>query len=679
MQKIRAALRSAPFILGLAAILAYGLLIPWLGFYWDDWPFAFLAHFYGPLELVRAFAPFRPFLGPIFFLTTSLLGTAPFAWQMLGLVARFTTAFAFYWMLNQVWPGSRRRNLVAALFFLLFPGFSQQWVALTHINQEVLPLIAYLFSFGLTARAIRAPAHRIRSMLLAVVLQFVGLFATEYFIGFEIIRLLLIWYLVDPGGWLQKSVQTLRRWLPYGILLALNGVWLFIYYRSGSYASYELEGMELVSGSLSRSVGGMLLEGLHTLSTALFSAWAPAFAVFKLPFQSSSFLLAFALLVAAFAIFYIFFARSASPADDDPQADGWAGRVILLGVVAILAGRIPSWVAGLPFEVRYDYDRFFLSIMPGASLVVAGVLEYFLRGKRRKIVLTSLLLALALGAQFLNANAYRRDAENQKNLFTQLTWRAPGIQPGTILLTDHIAAIPRESDLGLTAPLNWVYAPDLAARQIPYVLLYTDIRLATGQLPGLARDIPVEVDYRTTHFSGNTSNTLVFFYPEVGCIRVVDPANPLMLQEGVLPANLARAAKWSNLSRINPAASPAALPAAIFGAAAAPDWCYYYQKAELARQSADWNAIVRLGSTAREAGFQPDDPLEWLPFVEGSLRSGSVKEAQTLLRSAFKPRSVRNDTVCLFLQQMAAAPLDAAQAQFIADNRTAYACEEGEQ
>ncbi|MFQ5923650.1 MAG: hypothetical protein ACE5M4_12480, partial [Anaerolineales bacterium] len=37
-----------PVILLLVAAVAYGPLIPWLGFYWDDWPKAWFLHTLGP-------------------------------------------------------------------------------------------------------------------------------------------------------------------------------------------------------------------------------------------------------------------------------------------------------------------------------------------------------------------------------------------------------------------------------------------------------------------------------------------------------------------------------------------------------------------------------------------------------------------------------------------------------
>jgi len=64
--------KGIPLAIFLLTLLTYGTMLPWTGFYWDDWPFAWIAEFLGPAEFIPAFAPFRPFLGPIFFGTTSL-------------------------------------------------------------------------------------------------------------------------------------------------------------------------------------------------------------------------------------------------------------------------------------------------------------------------------------------------------------------------------------------------------------------------------------------------------------------------------------------------------------------------------------------------------------------------------------------------------------------------------
>src|SRR5512145_3355597 len=142
-------------LIAIITVIAYGLLLPLTGFYWDDWPFAWIAEFLGPQEFIPAFAQVRPFLGPIFFITTSLIPPVPLYWQIFALLVRFGIGLAAWWALKSIWPEHSRFALVVSLLVLMFPGYSQHWVALTHINQELIPFIFYLLSFGVSAHAIR--------------------------------------------------------------------------------------------------------------------------------------------------------------------------------------------------------------------------------------------------------------------------------------------------------------------------------------------------------------------------------------------------------------------------------------------------------------------------------------------------------------------------------------------
>ena len=74
-----------PLFFALITVLAYGLLLPFAGFYW---PFAWAAKFLGSAQFIPSFAGFRPFLGPIFFATTSLIPPDPILWQIFALLIR---------------------------------------------------------------------------------------------------------------------------------------------------------------------------------------------------------------------------------------------------------------------------------------------------------------------------------------------------------------------------------------------------------------------------------------------------------------------------------------------------------------------------------------------------------------------------------------------------------------
>jgi len=45
-------------------------------------------------------------------------------------------------------------------------------------------------------------------------------------------------------------------------------------------------------------------------------------------------------------------------------------------------------------------------------------------------------------------------------------------------------------------------------------------------------------------------------------------------------------------------------------------WCYYYQKADLARKFGENEKITRLGGAAINSSQFPNIASEWLPFLE---------------------------------------------------------------
>jgi hypothetical protein len=89
---------------------------------------------------------------------------------------------------------------------------------------------------------------------------------------------------------------------------------------------------------------------------------------------------------------------------------------------------------------------------------------------------------------------------------------------------------------------------------------------------------------------------------------------------------LAEALPISNLDRIDRQSRGSPLKT-IFGGEPRHDWCYYYQKADLARQFKDWQEVARLGDEAQQLGFGPNNPQEWMPFIEGYAMAGRWQAA----------------------------------------------------
>jgi hypothetical protein len=654
---------SVPLLFAVVTVAAYGLLLPLTGFYWDDWPFAWLARFLGPSEFIPAFRGFRPFLGPIFFLTTSLIPSNPLLWQIFALIVRFGAALAAWFALSHIWPGYKRQVLVVCLLFLVFPGYSQHWVALTHINQEWIPLIFYLLSFGFTARALRANSpeinadnqdatnvtHRgrspyITSTLIALALLIAGLFPTEYFIGLEPLRFLFLWVIVaeTTRGFWPRSIQALKHWWPYLLVWLADAAWLVYYYKSGAYVSYDLTAVQAVP-SLSQAFAALT----DALWKAGFYVWVQVIVLVTRALSAPTTLLTLAIIVISFFLLFLFLSRL-----DLSSGKGsiFAVPAVLMGLLGILLGRLPSFAASLPLTLQSSFDRFMISMMFGACLFVVGLIE-LLPGARLKTVVFAVLIALGIGQQFYNANIFRRDWARQQQIYWQMAWRMPGLKPDTALITQQMP-LDYETDFSMTAALNWLYAPEPHPASLPYALVYSEKRLGGVVLPSLAPGTPMHFPFRTVDFNGNTSQAVVIYVSPNGCLRVLDPALGDAETYSRFPDSVTAPIPLSDPSRILINEPSPLLPLSPFGKEPAHTWCYLYEKAEMARQAGDWQRIVDLGGQAQQAGFAPDDAFDWLPFIEGYARTGDIKNALQISRSSWAQDPKLHRGLCVLWRRL---------------------------
>ena len=623
-----------PAILFLLVLLAYGLLTPRMGFYWDDWPFAWFLRFFGPIEFIESFRPFRPFLGPIFTVTTALFGGHPFTWQLVGLTLRFFLSLEVWYVLRSVWPSQRWNVLWVALLFTVYPGYQQQWVSLTHVNQEIIPLTWLIASFGLTVYAIRNGRHRKRAAILAIVLQAMGLFATEYFFGLEILRFFFLLSIFSESLTARKDIlrKAATSWLPYFCVWILNAVWTYAYHRSTAYNSYEIN----ILSSPSFSPLAIVNEILKTISLSGFGSWTNTFSLISTVNGTVTQIIALGILLGtAMVIFISLRFLPNGTADQHLKEDSWGRWAMLIGLVAIFAGRLPSWAAGLPLKIEFDYDRFFLSIMFGASLFIVGLATFILREGKRKLFMLSLLIGLSTAYQFTVSNTFRRDTANLQDIFWQMAWRMPALEKDTVLLTYELP-LNYVSDLQLTAPLNWIYASTITDRELPYLLLYIKSRFNSTTLPSLQPGEPIHLQYRTVEFNGSTTDSVVIYKDADGCLRVLDSlyANA----ETVPGANyfLLNAVPLSNPGLIQAQALQPVLDETLFGAEPAHGWCYFFEKAELARQQLDWEGIVKLYDQAEQGKFSASAPVENLPFIEAFAVTGDEDTAIKLTERTIK-------------------------------------------
>lgn len=602
-------------VFALLTFTAYGLLIPFTGFYWDDWPFAWITNFLGPAEFVPAFLPFRPFLGPIFFVTTSLIPPFPIYWQIFAVIIRFSMGVSLWWMLGKVWPEKPRLNFISALLVIIFPGYSQHWVALTHINQELIPFIFYILSIGFTFKALRSEKP-LAYAIIAILLQICGIYPTEYMFPLESLRFLLLFFFFFDGTVVNRFISTIKAWWVYLIVWISNALWLIYYYKFGPYNSYEVSAVE------SANYTSLLLEVLDTIWKACFYIWAQIFTLLFRTFTAPTSLLAGGLIIVAF----LALTRILPMIEGKSENKSFSVFLILTGFISILFGRLPSLAAELPLKLQTSNDRFMVSMMIGSILFLVGMAELFIRNAKTKAYFFIVLVALGIGQQFYTGNVFRRDWEKQKEFYWQLASRIPALQPNTTLLTYQLPS-EYEPDLSYTGPINWMYAPTISPPVLPYALLYTEKRIGGFTLPSLAPDSPIQFNYRTTKFNGSTSQVVVIYMPVNGCLRVLDPARGDAGIYSTQPHELRQAILLSNPALIITDPAMPATPS-FLNEKAPVNWCAYFTKAELAHQLGDYKKTSQLMDEATALGYQPEDLNEWLIYIDSLARTGKTDSAQ---------------------------------------------------
>jgi hypothetical protein len=77
-------------------------------------------------------------------------------------------------------------------------------------------------------------------------------------------------------------------------------------------------------------------------------------------------------------------------------------------------------------------------------------------------------------------------------------------------------------------------------------------------------------------------------------------------------------------------------PIDLFGQGPPHEWCYYFEKADLARQKKDWQEIIRLAEGAKGQNLWPRNPSDWLPFIEAYIRSGDIENAKSLMDTSLR-------------------------------------------
>ncbi|MCX7608929.1 MAG: hypothetical protein N2049_06905 [Anaerolineales bacterium] len=639
-----------PYLLFLLVIGAtYGVYLSRWGFYYDDWPEVYLYH--NRLNLFEYYQFDRPVLSLTVWLLSKLAGTSPLAWHVLASFLRWALVSAFYWCFSLLWPNNKFVVMIGALLFAVYPAYSLQPIALT-FSKVYLLYTVYFLSLGFMIKSLQAST---RSWLFAVISLVTMLYHTvslEYFWGLELARPAVIWLVLADHSRSSKErfILTFRNTLPYtGVLVVL------ILYRIG-FASFRLDHFYFTAErnnpiaflqavfSSPQNLFDYLRMIMRDIKYVLWDSWSKkSFVDIGIKTQIRFVLLTLASLVAIFFFaFRIFRLRS----DQNLLASEKQNEFFWLGLLMLILGMTPVWSVGNSASTPGPFDnRHAFAAISGMSLLLAGLLGS-LRSALYRGTGFAFLMILAVSYQLYNGYDYYKDWKRQRSFFWQLYWRVPSLPPGTFLLTDKppfpyltsndvhlgpaVAVLYQLRDGNY--PSQWAFSLDA---------LLEDYHVSPEE-PKSGVEIYRAV--RTLEFRALSTRALSIDYSpdRQGCLWVLTPDDidyPYWSEREKLLVTL------SSPDVILPEATSAPEPN-IFGPEPPHTWCYYFQKASLARQQSDWETVVALGEEALERRLYPDDVYEWLPFLEGYIRTGEWERAATVTEEIITINPDYRQAVC---------------------------------
>lgn len=639
--------RSAPAFFLLAALLAFGLLLPWLGFYWDDWAKILVSRLWGLGAYPAYYAEDRPLSSWTHIALTPILGEGPFGWQVANLLLRWLSAWGMWWALNRLWPANRRQNLLAALLFLVYPVFQQQPAGVT-FHQQWLQYALFFVSLGAMIAAWQGQGPGARRAFwgwtaLGIGAQLLQLSVTEYFTAVDLVRPAALWILFGAagGGLPARLARVLRAWAPYLVSLAAYTVWRLFFPPISGADPYRAETLYRFLEDPVATLRDAALVALADELRILVTSWADLLYIQvtqAAPFTLLSY--AVGLLAGGLAGVYLYhFCDRFRGGGDSPAGEtdpSWAAQAALLGLAAVLLGPIPAWITGRQVVFDFHSDRYAMPAMFGAGLLCAAGIEWLARRRLQAAVLAGLLVGLATGLHLRTANDYRWIWADQQRFFWQLAWRAPGIDgPAAIFLENE--PFPNQGLFSTSAALNLMYpqpegyGQQAGQGQLGYWVYTLRPRY---QQPPESLEIGLRTTFRTLTFQGATpASLLVYKNPSRGnCLWLLSPRDA---NHPDLPELVRAFLPISNLGLIRAEGAPGYPPADLIGPEPPRGWCYYYQKAELARQFVDWQTAAALADQALADGYRPDTPgsnapYEWLPFIDGLAGAGRWEEAAAL-------------------------------------------------
>ncbi len=635
---------------------AYLLLAGRMGFNYDDWEGIFLyRQGFSPQQVWNYFLIDRPFSSFVHLAFHPIFGVSVEGWHFFVLALHWAAILLLVQSLLALFPGYVMPIGWIGFLLALYPGLTRHFVARTSAP-HYLSMFLFALSLWLMIRAYKQAKGRHWMLAVSVFIALAQVLIIEYFAAMEVARFFILLYLFSremPGQRGRAWARSLMAWLPYLVVFLVFLVFKFqvlpgLAEEEGLDAKHQVGLAQLLLQAPVPTILQYANIVLRDVVHAIVFVWLLPITPAELDVASTSYVVSWVLgsLFAAMAALAMWgwSQKNSLPAERLPAA--W--QVVGLCLVVILLGGLPVWLIGRQATVGIWSSRFLLAPVLGAVPLVVLVI-FGLTGPLRPQAANLALVILLTGSfsyQFREANRYTLYWQYQRQYYWQLKWRAPGLEPRTFVLSPNTPFI-RNSSYQIAYGINLVYAPGNADTNSRYWWFDGPDSLRDFATQQYKPGAPVSAAMRNIRFESEMSAALpVLGRPSRGCLQVLTDTyyrgEPLLSAEEEQLFDLAR-------DGLILQAGPE-MPMDIFGPEPEHGWCYYYQKAELARDFDDWQAVRDLWEQVKEKNLEANYGPDYAPFIESLARNQEWKAAAKLTIKAGKTTKESRPFLCNFWQ-----------------------------
>ena len=644
--------KTKNILLIIAAIVIVGCLlyIPGLtklGLYRDDWNNFYNLTVRGPEKLIEAYQADRPADGYLITLLYRLFGVNIRAYFIWNLCCRIFGSVFLALSLLVIWPRTPKMAALAGLLAVVFPGFLQQIDGIAYIPHQTA-MLCFLISLWLTALACE-PGQKDWNVLytfLSMIFAFAYMMLMEYYVGMEIYRIGLIYMMNREKAGKGKPgsfFQSLLSYIPYLIPVAGFLVWRVFFYQP------ERAGTDFMTEIIRPILAHPRHELIDLVVRTLKSVWKLFAGVWTIPAYNlinglsmkafmNTFIPAFIIFAVGQVFLFLMHRRKTdeSVADAKNESAQWLWYGLICGAVAVL----PLIIAGRDINFSASLDRFSWPGMIGAILFLAGLLGS-LRDRSLRNALTMAAILLSVFVQCQNQVNYINQWKSTRDYWQQLMWRAPGIKEGTTIVSGGSLLV--EEDYDVFAPASMIYYPN----EPDWAPVGAEV-LNTNTIRDVILQRNSSREVREIYVEKNYDKLLAISKPsETGCLRVINGENPIY--SGVDWTKIPEIGSYSKLSQIiTDPEKPASLPF-FLSEELEHNWCYYYEKMELALQMNDAEGAAALADNAKEQNLKAGDSVEWIPVIEAYAQTGRMAEAMEIVEQLREDEWMEHNACRYFL------------------------------